>query len=292
MPMIRGTVLCSTLFAVAIASSAAAQSDTSFRWSKKVADGAYFAIRNLNGSIEVRPGSTDTIRVWATIRVDARSLASGLDFEVHDRAADDVEICTVERSVNACDSEDSRRDDHPFVRYVVDLPRGIRLRATTGGGDVIVMQTVREIDASTNNGDVVIRESTGRVSAASGSGDVTIAAGSGSVSARSGNGRVVVNTDYGPVNATSGNGSIDVRLISTGAPADQSMAINSGNGNVKLTLPGDFNGQIQASSGHGGVKSDFSLHEERGAARGKFGNGNGLSITVHSGNGRVEIRKD
>jgi hypothetical protein len=296
MPNTPGLVLKSSFLVLALASSALGQQrDTAFRWSKKLAEGARFAIRNLNGGIELRAGSTDQVEVRAVIRrTDSRTIAGDIAFDVRDRAADDVEICTVYRGVNACIPEDSWSDNNPSVQYIVDIPKGLRLRAVSGSGDVLVMQAVSEASIWTGSGDVVIRESTGSVSVTSGNGDVTIALGNGPVRATSGNGSVLVNTWSGPVNASSGNGNVDVRMISV-LPGSDSMSISSGNGNVKVTLPPDYNGQLDASTGHHGVKTDFDVRtrvrDSNSRLRGSIGNGNGPLIKVHSGNGRVEIRK-
>jgi hypothetical protein len=276
MPNTPGLFVRSSLLLLALASTALAQRDTVFKWSRQLPPGARFSVRNFNGAIEIRPGATDQVEVRAIVRTDSRTVAKDFTFDVQDRAADDVEICTVNRGMNACIPDDSWSDDQPSVQFIIDVPRGLRLRATTGNGDVIVMQAVSEVDVKSGNGDVVIRESSGGASVSSGNGDVTIALANG------------------PVRATSGNGNVDVRMISV-LPGSDSMSISSGNGNVKVTLPPDYNGQLDASTGHHGVKTDFDVRtrvrDSNSRLRGSIGNGNGPLIKVHSGNGRVEIRK-
>jgi hypothetical protein len=289
-------VLRVSLLSLALASSALAQRDTTFTWSRKLPDGARFAIRNLNGAIEVRAGTTDRVEVSATIRSDARGLARDLSFEVREPAPDNIEICTIQAGSNACDQDDMGGDHQVSVRYTVDIPRGLHFRATTTNGNVIVMQTVSEIDVTTGNGDIVVRESESRASATSGNGDVTIAAANGPVRASSGNGRVMVNTALGPVNASSGNGDVEVRMISVAPGREQpAMSLSSGNGDIRLTLPSDFNGEIDASTGHDGIKTDFSVRTSgrmgKTRLQGTVGNGNGPLIKLNSGNGRLEIRK-
>jgi hypothetical protein len=292
--MLRGSLLALVLSSSAFAQGTTSR-DTAFTWSKKLADGARFAIRNLNGGIEVRAGTTDRVEVRAVIRNESSTRASDVGFDVRERAADDVEICTTERGVNACVPEDTWTNRHVPVRYIVDIPKGLRLSFTTGSGFVIVTQSAAEIDAATGSGDVVIRESTGGASATSGNGDVTVAMANGPVRATTGNGRVMVNGALGPVTASSGNGSIEVRLISV-TTAHDSMSITSGNGDVRLVLPADFNGEIDATTGHGGIKTDFSVRERSrdsdSRLRGTIGSGVGPVIRINSGNGRVEIRKD
>jgi hypothetical protein len=294
----RRTIPGALLLALLIASPAIAQQrDTVFSWSKKLPDSSRFAIRSLNGAIEVQPASGDRVEVRATIRSDARGLARDLSFDVRD-TSDTAEICVVDTGENACESDDSRGDDHVAVRFVVELPRGLRLRLYTKNGNVIVMQTAREVDAATTgSGDVLIRESEGRASASSGSGDVTVASANGAVRATSGNGRVTVNAALGPVSAGSGNGDVDVRLISVAdTPGQPPMSISSGNGDVRLTLPATFSGSIDANTGRGSINSAFDVtvsgRKEKSRLVGTIGRGTGPLIKLHSGNGRLEIRKD
>ena len=286
--------LRATLFAILAATPAMAQRDTAFSWSKRLPDGARLSLKNLNGPIEVRAGSTDRVELRATIRVESRGNASDVTFDVRERAADDVEICTVYRGRSDCDPDNSWEDVRVSVRYVVDLPKSLRLRATTGNGDVIVMQTVAELDIATGNGDIVIRESLGRVTASTGNGDVTVAAANGPVRVSTGNGRIIANTSRGPVDATTGNGDIEAKM--TSVPQDQtSMSLTTGHGSVRVTLPADFNGEIDANTGHGSINTDFELRVQgrlsTSRLRGSIGSGTGPVIKLRSGNGRLEIRK-
>ena len=298
MPNTSGRVVWTSLFALVVSSTAFAQPqrDTTFSWSRTLPAGARLSLRNVSGPIEVRPGSGDRVEVQAVYRLDGRTRSGDITFEVHDRAMNDVEICTVDRGRDACGpAEDMWSDNHVSVRYLVDLPKGMRLHAATGNGSIIVMQAVAEVNVTTGSGDVVIRESESRVSASTGNGDVTVAIANGPVSARSGNGRVLVNMAYGRVDASSGNGDVDARLLSIDAGDQQPMSISSGNGDVRLSLPSSFAGQIDANTGNGKVNTDFDVRTQgrldKSTLRGTVGNGSGPVIKVHSGNGRVEIRK-
>lgn len=292
----RSLILRATLLATVAATTASAQRDTAFTWSRRLPEGARLSVRNLNGPIEVRAGSSDRIEVRATIRVESRGNAGDVTFDVRERAADDVEICTVYRGRSDCEPDDrSWSDVRVSVRYIVDLPRSVRLRATTGNGDVLVMQSVAEIDVATGNGDIVVRESLGRVAASTGNGDITIAAAGGAVKVSTGNGRIVANTSRGPVDASTGNGDIEVKMSAIPAGDQGSMSFTSGHGTVRVTLPADFNGEIDANTGDGSINTDFELRVQgrlsMSRLRGTIGTGNGPVIKIRSGNGRLEIRK-
>ncbi len=285
----------SSLLLLLTASTAAAQRDTAFSWSKRLPDGARLTIKNINGPIDVRAATGDRVEVRAVVHPESRGSASDVTFDVRERAADDVEICTVYRGSSDCDPNHSWNNMRVSVRYTIDLPKSMRLRAFTGNGDVSVTQTVADVDAASGNGDVRITESLGRVTASTGNGDVTITSARGAVKASSGNGRITANTSLGPVEASTGNGDIDVRM--TKLPTDQgSMTFTTGSGSVQVSLPGDFNGEIDANTGNGSIDTgDFEIRVQgrlsASRIRGTIGTGNGPLIKLRSGNGRLSLRK-
>lgn len=291
----RATLLRSALLVVVAAAPAAAQRDTAFTWSKRLAAGARLGIKNLNGPIEIRPSSGDRVDVRATITVHSRGNAGDVTFDVRERSGDDVEICTVYRGMSHCDPNHSWDDIRVSVRYIVDVPKGLRLRANTGNGDVLITQAAAEVEATTGNGDVLIRESLGRVNVSTGNGDVTVTAAGGPVKVSTGNGRVLATTSRGPIEASTGGGDIDVKMSSL--PADMnSLSFTTGNGAVRVTLPSDFNGEIDANTGNGSITTDFELRVQgrltTSRLRGIVGNGNGPIIKLRSGNGRLEVRRN
>jgi DUF4097 and DUF4098 domain-containing protein YvlB len=290
----RALILRSTLLVMFAATTAAAQRDTAFSWSKKLPEGGRLTIKNMNGPIDVRAATGDRVEVHATIREDSRGNAADVTFDVRERNADDVEICTVYRGNSVCDPDRSFNNIRVTVSYVVALPKSMRLRAITGNGDVSITQTVGDVDATSGNGDVTIRESLGTVKATTGNGDVTITSAKGPVKASSGNGRIEANTARGPVDATTGNGDINVTMAAI--PADQgSMTFSTGSGSVRVTLPATFNGEIDATTGNGSVDTDFEVRVQgrlnASRLRGTIGNGNGPLIKLRSGNGRLVLRK-
>ena len=291
----RNLLLRSALLVALPVAAAVAQRDTAFTWSRRLAEGTRFSIRNYSGMIDVRPGATDRVEVRATLRLESRGNPNDISFEVREPSAGEIEICTVYRGVSACDPDLWSGDMRVNVRYIVELPRGLRFRGSTGNGDVLVMQSAAEVDASTGNGDVVVRESLGRASATTGNGDVTIAAANGAVKATTGNGRVTVNIARGPVEATSGNGDVDVRITSIRGADLGPTSVSSGNGDVRVSLPADFSGEIDASTGSGKIATDFDVRLQGSVdgsrLRGTIGNGNGPLIKLRSGHGRLEIRR-
>jgi len=286
------------LFALALIPAAASAqvrtTDDLFTWSGKVAAGATLGIKHYNGPIEVRESPTDRVE----FKAERRSRRSNeVSFEVENQG-DGVTICGVWRGRSACDSE--RRggwgdwdDGPPSSRLTVLLPKGVRLRASTGNGDVTIEKASNDLDIASGNGDVRITMTAGQVSVSTGNGELEIDGATGPVRANTGNGRVYVTTASGPVTARTGNGESDVKMKTLTSTSD--MQFTTGNGSVTVALPGTFNGEIDASTGNGEFRSDFEIRVigrlNPHHVRGTIGTGGGQTIRMSTGSGRLELRK-
>jgi hypothetical protein len=262
-----------------------------FTWSGRVASGSTFGIRHYNGPIDIRESTSDRVEFRASrpTRRDA-----DLTFQV-ETGSSGVTLCAVYRGRSACDT--GRRgwdwDEGPgSSRLTVLLPKGVRLAATTGNGDVTVEKASNDVEVRSGNGDVRITLTAGEVDVTTGNGELEIDGATGPVHATTGNGRVFVVTSSGPVTARTGNGEIDVRMRAITGSGD--MEFRTGNGAVTVALPSNFNGEIDASTGHGEFQSDFEIRIlgrlNPRHIRGTIGEG-GRRIRMSSGNGRLEVRK-
>jgi hypothetical protein len=265
-----------------------------FTWSGRLATGATVAVRSYNGPIDVRESTTDRVEFRAS-RPTRRG--AELSFEV-ETTANGVQLCAVYRGRNICDSSrrggwDGDWDQGPgSTRVTVLLPKGVRLEARTGNGEVTIDRASNDVDVSTGNGDVRVRLTAGRVDARTGNGELDIEGATGPVEASTGNGRVTVTTSTGPVSVSTGNGEIDVRMNAISGTGDMEFA--TGNGSVTVAVPANFNGDIEARTGHGEFRSDFEIRVQGRLnprnIRGTIGSG-GRRIRMVSGNGALELRR-
>ncbi|MEX2179101.1 MAG: DUF4097 family beta strand repeat-containing protein [Gemmatimonadaceae bacterium] len=280
------------LLVVGSVTASAQATDNLFTWSGRVPAGATFSVRHFNGPIDIRESTTDRVE----FRADRprRADRGELSFEVQNRATG-VEICAVYDGRNICDNEGRgwSRNGPPSTGLTVLLPKGVRLSASTGNGDVSVEQASNDVEIRTGNGDVRIRLTAGEVDVSTGNGVLEIEGATGPVRANTGNGRVFVVTSSGPVNARTGNGEIDVRMRAIQGSAD--MTFSTGNGPVTVALPGSFAGEIDASTGRGEFRSDFEIRIvgrlNPSRVRGTIGTGGTQRLRMSSGNGRLELRK-
>jgi hypothetical protein len=264
--------------------------DSVFVWSARIHEGGTLTIKNVVGAINVTESNSDRVEVRAEKRLRGRGDLSDIGFDIQESGSE-VTICTVYRGESACD--DGGFNNTRFsVRYTIAMPRSLRLRASTGNGELSVDRAGSELELHTGNGGIHIGQTEGRVVAATGNGDLEVESARGPVKASTGNGRVFVSTSAGPVSATTGNGDIDVRMQSLSNASD--MDFRSGSGAVRVTLPADFNGDVDASTGNGDLHTDFAIkligRLDPQHMRGTIGNG-GRTIHLQTGNGRLEIRK-
>lgn len=293
MSLSRKLLVAAAALIPAVVGAQERSADDLFTWSGRVPANGSLSIRHFNGPIDVREGTGDRVE----FRAERRSRRSSeLSFEV-ENTADGVRLCGVWRGRSACDEGRGRGWDWdegpPSSRLTVTLPKGVRLSANTGNGDVTVDKASNDVEIRSGNGDLRILMTAGRVEAATGNGELEVDGATGPVNASTGNGRVYVNTSSGPVTARTGNGEIDVRMRTLTGNSD--MTFSTGNGAVRVSLPSSFTGEIDASTGHGEFSSDFEItvlgRLNPRHIRGRIGQGGTRRIRMSTGNGRLELRR-
>jgi hypothetical protein len=268
--------------------------DSVFAWRERMPAGAWLRIYNVQGPIEVRPSTSDFAEVRAERLSSSRRRTGELTFEVH-KDGPNVTICALWSS-SSCDEDGVDSDDdgdrQGKVAFVVGLPKGVRIQAGTGNGEVYIENAGADVTATSGNGRVRVTKANGQVYASSGNGDIDVEDVRGKVQAQTGNGDVHVTTGAGPVSATSGNGRIDVRMATL--RGDDTMDFRTGNGTVTVSVPADFEAEVDARTGHGSLRSTFPMLLEGRLdpqhVRGTIGKG-GRRVRLSTGNGDLEIRR-
>jgi DUF4097 and DUF4098 domain-containing protein YvlB len=270
--------------------------ETVYTWRGTIPSGGQFTIRNFNGPIDVRPATGNTAELRAEKKPRGGADVRDVAFDVRTSSNGDVEICSTQDD-DSCygDRNRDRRDGwrrQVSVVMTVLVPRGVRVKLSTGNGAVSVERAGSDVQASTGNGRVRIAETEGQVRVSTGNGDVEVRNAKARVHVSTGNGDVDVVTAEGPVEVSSGNGDIDVRMSALRARED--MAFHTGSGDVHLTLPANYNGELDASTGNGSIRSDFDLKIKGQLSprhvRATIGSG-GPMLRMTTGNGEFEIRK-
>ena len=292
-------VLLLMLPALSGAQTLVGRSDSVYTWRGAIPAKALLTIRNFNGPVDVRPAEGGT----AEVRAEKRTSRGGgsvedVAFEIQKGSSGDVTICATLRNNNPCDdSRNNRGDDdrdgwrrNVTVAITVLLPKGAQLKVSTGNGAVSVERVGGDVQASTGNGRVRVDGTEGSVRVSTGNGDVEVRGARSAVRVSTGNGHVNVMTADGPVEVRTGNGDIDVSMTQLKARDD--MTFSTGSGAVRVTLPAGYNGELDASTGNGELRSDFDLKIQGRMnprhIRATIGEG-GPRLRLTTGNGRLEV---
>ncbi|MGH7655477.1 MAG: DUF4097 family beta strand repeat-containing protein [Gemmatimonadaceae bacterium] len=241
------------LTACATASAfAQSRSDTPFTWSGAIQSGHSVYVRNLNGSVRVEAGTGDKVEVRAekhwrrgnpdVVKITVKQVGSGNG---------DVLVCAVWSERTTCDEDgyhshsdgwrgDNDRNDDVSVEFVVRLPAGVKVDASTVNGDVNVDGATSDVVAHTVNGSVEARSTGGAVQARTTNGDVRVSA-------------VKLDSDHSEFSTT--NGSVTVSLpASINADVDMRTVNGSLTSDFPLTVQGSFNPRrLHATLGKGGA---------------------------------------
>ena len=270
-----------------------------FTRTEAVARGEWFRFYGPIGDVTVTEGTGTQVefRAEKVLRGNSGRITD-IAFELR-RTGEGVTICAVfeddectDRGLRNENRRWSRNFRPPSLNVTIRVPAGVRLAVHSGNGDVSVAGAHAELVARSGNGRVRVTGTAGEVDAASGNGEVTVDNVRGPVSANSGNGDVRVSTVQGPVSARSGNGDLLVRMTELRAADD--MEFTTGNGRIEVTVPAEFNADIDASTGNGGIRTDFPIQVSgrisKTRLRGTIGQG-GRRLRLVTGNGEIEIRK-
>jgi len=272
------------------------RNESVYTWRGTIPANGIFSVKNFNGPVDVRASTGNAVEFRAEKMPrggDVRDAA----FVVSTSRTGDVTICSVREDDDTCEgngrnSDRNWRQREIRVSMTVLVPRNVRLKVATGNGELSVENVGNEVEAATGNGRVKVVGTEGKVRVSTGNGEVEVRDAKGQVRVSTGNGDVDVTTSEGPVEVSSGNGNIDVRMSALRARED--MEFSTGSGSVRLTLPANFNGELDATTGNGSINSDFDL-KVKGTLnprhiRATIGNG-GPMLRMSTGNGRFDIKK-
>jgi len=229
-------------------------------WQGKLAPGDLLKVQGVNGTIRATGNSGDTATITAR-KTGTKSDPAEVGFQIV-QFVGGVAICPIYpdgngKPPNACgmpgeDTYVSANNNDVQVEFTLTVPQGVNLIAHTVLGNV---------DATSLTGDV---------DAASLTGDITVST-TGSVTARTLKGKVVVTM-----------GSTSWQGLKT---------IDTGEGNIDVTLPFDANVRVQASAFRGRVSSDFPLAMSGNSFGGMLGKGTGPSLRLSTFEGDITVHQ-
>lgn len=242
------------------------RTDDSYSWEGRIPRGRWIVLRNMNGEVRVERSSDDRVSVTAIKRWRRGDPADVRITNVKGADGESVVVCAIWGDDGRCDEDGyrgssrnswgSNRDNDVSVEFVVRVPAGVRVDASTTNGDMRVVGATSEVIARTTNGSVRA-ESSG-----------------------------------GPVSARTTNGNVTATMRDLGDARD--MDFSTTNGSVIVEVPASLGAEVDMSTTNGSVASDFPMtlsgriNPRRLQAR--IGDGS-RRLRLHTTNGNVELRK-
>ena len=252
-----------TLVARAVGAQTKTERDA-FTWAGKIPEGRWITVRNLNGTVDVTPGTSDRVEVTAT-RHTRRGDPDYVRFEVKKYGPNDqdVLICALWGENSDCSEDNYRsrsdrrgRGNEVWVEFRVRVPKGVKVGAHSVNGEVRVEDVAAEVDAESVNGSVI------------------------------------VSTIGGPVNARTVNGSVRASMGKFDLHSD--LRFSSVNGTVVAEFASDLNADVDLSTVNGRFVTDFPVtisgRIDPRRLRATLGKG-GPRVRLATVNGNVELRK-
>lgn len=181
----------------------------------------------------------------------------------------------------------------PHVRLIATVPRKAAIVARSGDGSIRVERVDGQIELRTGDGSIRAEEVSGELTLHTGDGSVVLDDVDGSVEITTGDGGVSVSGKIAGARVRTGDGSLTLRA-EQGSAMSSDWSLTTNDGSVVLYLPDDFNAEVDAHTGDGRIRSEFTFADEtrereRRSLRGRIGRG-GHTLKVRTGDGSIVLR--
>ena len=167
------------------------------------------------------------------------------------------------------------------------------LNVHTGDGSVKANSLEGTIDLHTSDGSITVDTLKGDIRLRTGDGSIEARELDGKVEADSGDGHVRLVGRFEALKVKTGDGSVDTRVLS-GSKMSADWSLRTGDGSVDVSLPADFQANIDATTGDGHISLGIPVTVEgtfsKSEVRGKM-NGGGQTLTIHTGDGSIRLSK-
>jgi hypothetical protein len=297
-------LVCAALLAVATVAPSARAEDVTKNFT--VTGRANVHVETNDGSVRVT--TSDTKQVEFHVEYQGYELNKNLRVDTR-QDGDKVELIariTGRWGVHIEWGHNSRR-----LHIEVRMPQNADLDVSTGDGSVEATAingniTVHTGDGSVKadslNGTIDLHTSDGSIRVDNLKGDMRLHTGDGSIEAHqldgkvdadSGDGHIRMTGRFEVLNVKTGDGSVDAQAL-PGSKMATSWSLRTGDGSVDLTLPADFQADIDATTGDGHISLGIPVTVEgtfsKSAIHGKM-NGGGQALTIHTGDGSIRLNK-
>jgi hypothetical protein len=182
---------------------------------------------------------------------------------------------------------------HRTLRIEVHMPRNADLGVDTGDGSVEADAINGNLDIHTGDGHIRVDGAKGTIRLRTGDGSIEGHDLDGKLEANTGDGHVNLDGRFDALDIKTGDGSITARA-NPGSKLDTGWNVRTGDGSVTMSLPGDLQANIEASTNDGRISLGIPVTVEGSFStsqiHGKM-NGGGQPLTIHTGDGSIHLSK-
>lgn len=186
----------------------------------------------------------------------------------------------------------------PTARLRVAVPRKTQLTASSGDGSISVEDVSGKVALTTSDGSVRATRVTGELSIRSGDGSIRLDAVEGKLDLETEDGSIGVEAKPTALRARTADGTIRLRVLPD-ATMSEDWDVQTADGSVTLTLPGEFDGELDAETRDGAVRANHPAvtnesregedrEERRRTLKATLGSG-GKTLRVRTGDGSIRI---
>lgn len=202
------------------------------------------------------------------------------------------------------------RDVNVMVRYEIQMPREMHLILKTTNGSVQIEHATGEIQANSTNGAIRITDFLGPIQARTTNGAITLVDGQSEANVETSNGGVKFEQFSGKMDVKTSNAAIHGDIVflqgnssletSNGAihltihKGVSSLYTRTSNGSVTVSLPEDFQGELDARTTNGRIQADYPLNASTSSKKhlaGTLNQGGSAKVTIETSNGGITIKK-
>jgi DUF4097 and DUF4098 domain-containing protein YvlB len=196
----------------------------------------------------------------------------------------------------------------PTARLRVAVPRNSNVEATSGDGSIRAEAIEGKLTLTTTDGSVSGTRLSGEIQIRSGDGSIRLDNVTGTLDLETTDGSIGIDAKPTVLKARTGDGSIRATIEPDTVMADN-WDLSTSDGTVVVTLPGAFNGELDAETSDGVVRTTHPLlddvnngerrrdgensderRERRRTLRSKIGDG-GKVLRIRTGDGSIRIER-
>jgi DUF4097 and DUF4098 domain-containing protein YvlB len=229
-----------------VATSAAADVCGSFDRTLQVSGPVDLDIRSGSGSIKVRVGGSDVVRVHGEIR----ARRSGAEQKVRYLEANPP-IEQTGNTIRIGRVDDRDMMNNVSISYELEVPAETSLVSKTGSGSQTIGNIAGPVEVSSGSGSLNVGDIGGDVEATAGSGSIEIGAAKGRLRVKTGSGSIRAYGVGGPITSSSGSGSVEFEQT---GPGD--VEIETGSGSVRVR---GVRGALRIKTGSGSIQADGEM---------------------------------